>query len=80
MHEMTTWHAHEEIQLLAVAGSTVLFETMALMPTWRDWYKATDQTPYYEYLRTLLKVLTWQRGGRRWVLKSPPSTWSSSGR
>ncbi|HLG91861.1 MAG TPA: sulfotransferase [Acidimicrobiales bacterium] len=71
MHDMTTWHAHEEIQLLAVAGSTMLFETMALMPTWRDWYKATDQTPYYEYLRTLLKVLTWQRGGRRWVLKSP---------
>ena len=27
MHEMTVDHAHEEIQLLAVAGSTMLFET-----------------------------------------------------
>jgi len=72
MHEMTVDHAHEEIQLLAVAGSTMLFETMAPMPSWRDWYKATDQTPAYDYLRRILQVLSWQRGtGKRWVLKSP---------
>ncbi len=71
MHEMTTWHVHEEIQLLAVAGSTMLFETMGVMPSWRDWYNGHDQTPAYDYLRTVLKVLQWQRGGTRWVLKSP---------
>jgi hypothetical protein len=72
MHEMTVDHAHEEIQLLAVAGSTMLFETMAPMPSWRDWYKAHDQGPAYEYLRRILQVLSWQRGpGTRWVLKSP---------
>jgi hypothetical protein len=72
MHEMTVDHAHEEIQLLAVAGSTMLFETMAPMPSWRDWYKATDQAPAYAYLRRILQVLSWQRGrGKRWVLKSP---------
>jgi hypothetical protein len=71
MHEMTTWHVHEEIQLLAIDFSTMLFETMAVMPSWRDWYKATDQTPSYEYLRTVLQVLQWSRGGTRWVLKSP---------
>ncbi|MFL6237882.1 MAG: sulfotransferase family protein [Actinomycetes bacterium] len=72
MHEMTVDHAHEEIQLLAVAGSTMLFETMAPMPTWRDWYKSTDQTPAYSYLRRILQVLSWQRGrDKRWVLKSP---------
>jgi hypothetical protein len=71
MHEMTTWHVHEEIQLLAIDFSTMLFETMAPMPAYRDWYKAHDQTPSYEYLRTVLKVLQWARGGRRWVLKSP---------
>jgi hypothetical protein len=72
MHEMTVEHAHEEIQLLAVAGSTMLFETMAPMPSWRDWYKTTDQTPAYEYLRRILQVLSWNRGrGKRWVLKSP---------
>jgi hypothetical protein len=42
-----------------------------MMPSWRDGYRATDQTPSYEYLRTVLKVLQWLRGGTRWVLKSP---------
>jgi Sulfotransferase family len=71
MHEMTTWHVHEEIQLLAIDLSTMLFETIAPMPTWRDHYRARDQTPSYEYVKTVLKVMQWQRGGERWVLKSP---------
>ena len=71
MHEMTVDHVHEEIQLLAIDFSTMLFETTAAMPTWRDYYLAHDQTPHYEYLRTVLKVLQWLRGGERWVLKSP---------
>jgi hypothetical protein len=71
MHEMTVDHVHEEIQLLAIAGSTMLFETMGLMPAWKHWYTDNDQTPFYEDLRTILQVLQWQRGGTRWVLKSP---------
>jgi hypothetical protein len=71
MHEMTVDHVHEEIQLLAIGGSTMLAETMGVLPAWKAWYVAHDQTPYYEYLRRLLQVLQWQRGGTRWVLKSP---------
>jgi hypothetical protein len=71
MHETTVDHVHEEIQLLAIDVSTMLFETLSLMPSWRDSYRASDQTPSYEYLRTILKVLQFQRGGTRWVLKSP---------
>jgi hypothetical protein len=71
MHEMTTWHVHEEIQLLAVDFSTQLFDTVAPIPTWRDHYLAHDQTPHYEYMKTLLKAMQWLRGGQRWVLKSP---------
>jgi hypothetical protein len=71
MHEMTTDHVHEEIQLLAVDFSTMLFETMDVMASWRDAYKATDQTPSYHYLRRVLQAMQWQRGGTRWVLKSP---------
>jgi sulfotransferase family protein len=71
MHEMTTQHIHEEIQLLAIDFSTMLFETMAPMPSWHAYYRSHDQTPVYEYLKTVLKVLTWLRGGVRWVLKSP---------
>ena len=71
MHEMTTWHVHEEIQLLAIDFSTMLFETMAPMPTWRDFYKSHDQTPHYAYMRTVLQACQFLRGGDRWILKSP---------
>ena len=71
MHEMTVDHAHEEIQLLAIDMSSMLFETVAPIPSWRDDYLARDQRPSYAYLRTVLQVLQWLRGGTRWVLKSP---------
>ena len=71
MHEMTTDHVHEEVQLLALEFSTMFFETQARSTSYRDWYRAHDQTPHYEYLRTVLQVLTFLRGGDRWVLKSP---------
>jgi hypothetical protein len=71
MHDMTVEHVHEEIQLLAMDISTMLFETLALVPSWRDAYLATDQTPSYAYLKTVLQALQWLRGGTRWVLKSP---------
>ncbi len=71
MHEMTTDHAHEEIQLLANGFSSMLFETLAHVPRWRDYYLAHDQTPAYEYLALQLKALQFLRGGRRWLLKSP---------
>ena len=71
MHEMTADHVHEEIQLLANDVSTMLFETLADVPRWRDYYRAHDQTPHYEYLATQLKAMQFLRGGRRWLLKSP---------
>jgi hypothetical protein len=71
MHEMTADHVHEEIQLLAMDVSSMLFETIAPMPTWRDHYLARDQRPSYAYLKKILQALQWLRGGSRWVLKSP---------
>jgi len=71
MHEMTTDHVHEEIQLLAVDFSTMFFETLAHVPAWEAYYRAHDQRPHYRYLRTMLQALSYLRGGRRWLLKSP---------
>ncbi|WP_307787739.1 sulfotransferase [Mycolicibacterium sp. S2-37] len=71
MHEMTTDHVHEEIQLLANDFSTMLFETLADVPRWRDHYLSHDQTPHYAHLAVQLKALQFLRGGRRWLLKSP---------
>jgi len=71
MHEMTTEHVHEEIQLLANDFSTMFFETLADVPAWRDYYQSHDQTPHYRHMVTQLKALQYLRGGRRWLLKSP---------
>lgn len=71
MHEMTVDHVHEEIQLLAIDFSTMLFETIAPIPTWRDHYLERDQRSSYAYLKKILQALQWSRGGSRWVLKSP---------
>ena len=72
MHEMTAWHTHEEIHLLAMDCSTMFFDTLAPMPTWREYYRAADQTPHYRYLDRVLRVLQSVRpAGSRWVLKSP---------
>ncbi|WP_372736269.1 sulfotransferase [Nocardioides sp.] len=71
MHEMTTEHVHEEIQLLANDFSSMLMETVGHVPAWRDHYLQHDQTPHYEHLRLQLQALQHLRGGRRWLLKSP---------
>lgn len=71
MHEMTTDHVHEEIQLLANDFSTMLFETLADVPRWRGYYQAHDQAPHYRHLARQLKAMQFLRGGRRWLLKSP---------
>jgi hypothetical protein len=49
----------------------MLFEASYPVPSYRDWYTTTDQTPSYAYLKRLLQVLQWLRGGERWILKSP---------
>jgi hypothetical protein len=71
MHEMTTEHVHEEIQLLANDFSTMFFETLSDVPAWRDYYQSHDQAPHYRHMVTQLKALQYLRGGRRWLLKSP---------
>lgn len=71
MHEMTVEHAQEELQLLAYDVSGMLFECSAHLPAWSAYQRTTDQDASYAYLRRVLQVLQWQRGGERWVLKSP---------
>jgi Sulfotransferase family len=71
MHEMTTEHVHEEIQLLFNDVSSMLMETLGHVPAWRDHYLAHDQTAHYEHLKLQLQLMQHLRGGRRWLLKSP---------
>jgi hypothetical protein len=71
MHEMTTEHVHEEIQLLFNDLSTMFMETLGHVPPWRDHYLTHDQTSHYEHMTLQLQAMQHLRGGRRWLLKSP---------
>jgi len=41
------------------------------VPAYAAWLETTDQSAAYVYGAKLLKLLQWQRPGKRWVLKSP---------
>jgi hypothetical protein len=71
MHDMPPEHVHEEIELQELDFGTYLLEWLARPPRWRDYYLGLDLRSSYAYLRKVLQILTWLRGPRRWVLKSP---------
>jgi hypothetical protein len=71
MHDMPPEHIHEEIELEELDFASYLLEWLCRPPRWRDHYLALDQRPHYAYMKRVLQALTWMRGPRRWVLKSP---------
>jgi hypothetical protein len=76
MHPMDPDHIHEELELMGPDFASYNYEWLSVSPRWRDHYYATDQTPHYEYMKTVLKILTWQDGDHtgadtRWVMKCP---------
>jgi len=73
MHPMNPDHIHEELELMGPDFASYNFEWLAHSPKWRDHYYATDQTPHYEYMKNVLRLVQWRRGPerKRWVLKCP---------
>ncbi len=72
MHPMSPEHIHEELELMGPDFASYNFEWLSVSPRWRDHYYSQDQTPHYEYMRDVLKILQWLDGrDRRWVLKCP---------
>ncbi|HQR02973.1 MAG: sulfotransferase [Proteobacteria bacterium] len=73
MHPMEPDHIHEELELMGPDFASYNFEWLAFSPRWRDDYYSHDQTPHYEYMKDVLKLIQWRRGGpqKRWVLKCP---------
>ena len=66
----------EEIMLLENTFLAWMPESHAHVPEFGRWVREQDRTPAYEYLKTLLRFLQWQkrRAGStatRWVLKAP---------
>lgn len=70
MHEHSPDHACGENELQMPDFASYQWEWMADVPRWRDFYYSQDQTPHYEYARTMLKAIALQHPNeRRWILK-----------
>ena len=71
MHDQYPEAIEEEIELLDLDAAAYVLEWHARVPSWRDVYLGLDQYRHYGYLKTVLQALTFLRGPRTWVLKSP---------
>lgn len=71
MHDRFPAAIEEEVEILDLDFASYTLEWHARVPGWRDHYLALDHEASYGYLRTILRALTFLRGPRTWVLKSP---------
>ncbi|OSC26394.1 sulfotransferase family protein [Mycobacterium vulneris] len=71
MHDRFPEAIEEEVELLDLDLASYVLEWHARVPDWRDYYLGLDQTRHYAYMKKVLQALTFLRGPRTWVLKSP---------
>jgi len=77
IHPWDATAADEEIMLLEHAFYSTMPEVWCHVPGFQRWQETHDNTPGYEYLKTMLQFLQWQKKraghgeGERWVLKTP---------
>jgi len=61
----------EDVLLLDVSFMSTTAEATMHVPTYASWLEKNDQSPGYQYMVKLLKLLQWQRPAKRWILKTP---------
>ncbi len=71
IHPVEHQAPEEDVLLLDVSFLSTTAEATMHVPTYSEWLERTDQSPAYEYMCRLMKLLQWQRPGKRWVLKTP---------
>ncbi len=71
MHDRYPEAIEEEVELLDLDLAGYVLEWHARVPDWRDYYLSLDQHRHYAYLKKVLQALTFLRGPRTWILKSP---------
>ena len=71
MHDRFPEAIEEEVEILDLDLASYVLEWHARVPDWRDYYLTLDQTRHYAYMMKVLQALTFLRGPRTWVLKSP---------
>jgi len=71
IHPVEHLAPEEDVLLLDVSFLSTTAEATMNVPGYASWLERTDQSPAYEYMVRLMKLLQWQRPGKRWVLKTP---------
>jgi hypothetical protein len=76
IHPWDALGADEDIMLLDQTLLSTTPESLACIPSFRQWLHAQDLRPAYEYLLRLIRFLQWQKKQRGlrsefWVLKTP---------
>lgn len=71
IHPVEHQAPEEDVLLLDVSFMSTTPEAIMHVPSYAKWLEQTDQSLSYEYMVRLMKLLQWQRQGRRWVLKTP---------
>jgi hypothetical protein len=71
MHDRYPEAIEEEVEVLDLDFAAYVLEWHARVPGWRDFYLGLDQERHYGYMKKVLQALTFLRGPRTWVLKSP---------
>lgn len=71
VHPVEADAPEEDVLLLDLSFMSQTPEATLHVPSYAHWLETQDYAPAYALLRRLLRVLTWQQPGRRWVLKTP---------
>ena len=71
VHPIDREQPEEDVLLLDLNFMSQSAEAILHVPSYSRWLAEQDHTATYEYFRRVLKVLTWQRPARAWVLKTP---------
>jgi len=74
VHPLGAEEVEEELGLIQHGISSQIFEVMDNVPTFAEWIMTHDQTPAYEYMVVLMKIIGWFRKDpedQPWVMKTP---------
>jgi Sulfotransferase family len=62
----------ECVFILAFDFRSQLFEAWGRIPSYSTWLFACDMTPAYDIHKRILQMLQWERGPKKWFIRSPP--------
>lgn len=71
IHPVEHLAPEEDVLLLDISFMSTTTEATMHVPSYASWIEKTDQSLSYEYMARMLKLLQWQRPGKKWVLKTP---------